>query len=559
MPQDYQLFDIQFFGQPNAGRYSVAVTCPLVPGEPVGEFISPSNNADYQARFAQLQALDTDEDMLIALGRQLFDALFQGQIRDAYTNARAALKPGQGMRLRFSIDPRQLPEVAGLPWEFLCDAEERPLVLYDTPIVRYLPRFAAPPTIATPRPLRILLTAAAPGPDSEEARQLERVRTTLADLVQNGSVVLEIEPHLTIEALDRRLHEGFHLWHFVGHGKLTSDASSGVLVLEDGEGSEIDFSARDLRVMLNAARDQQRQPDAAQLQLILLDACNSAQLTTRPYRSIAPALMLENIGAVIAMQFKTAKEATQPFARSFYQALIAGEALDTCVMRGRLAVSRVTRLRNPDWGIPTVYTRAPDARLFVPPADNQASTDSATRPATSPPSSAQSDVQGSAPSSSTVGVSSATPGHEQAEDTGYEQRVAELNGVLAGLRSKRALLQVKNAKGQLTIGEQLDLQDTEKDFDMQRRALLELRQEWLATLERRAAQPGRKNDATLGGQLADMRAIVLEETLAVRQRDLELLRASYRIQPSDRARAQVQEKINAVQAEIETLKHQRNP
>ena len=38
-----------------------------------------------------------------------------------------------------------------------------------------------------------------------------------------------------------------------------------------------------------------------------------------------------------------------------------------CVSEGPKAVMNVTGLRNPDWGIPVIYTRAADGRLFVPP------------------------------------------------------------------------------------------------------------------------------------------------------------------------------------------------
>lgn len=554
---EYILFDLQFF-PPAQGRYSVAVNCPLLQGDAVGEFVSPAADPDYAARYARLQALDTDEDLLIALGRQLFAALFQGQIRDAYTAARSALKNDQGLRLRFNIDPRQLPEVAGLPWEFMCDDEEQPLVLYDTPIVRYLPRFAAPPTIKTPRPLRLLLSAAITEPKFDVTRELEQVRLTLGEFEQSGAIEVVVEEHLTIDRLEERLREGFHLWHFIGHGKLNSDGSSGMLVFEDTDGEAADFGARDLRVMLNDSK----------LQVIILDACNSAQLTTRPYRSIAPSLMLANIGAVIAMQFGSPQENTRPFARDFYRALAAGEPLDSCVMRGRKAVQRVSRLRNPDWGIPTVYTRAPDAQLFLP---GDTPTETLTTPsstAAQPPVAGQNgginvsignnNVLSDSPISVNTGGAPQSSSRERAEDSSYEERAGELSTQLAALRQKRSMMQIKNAKGQLSIGEQLDLQDTEKDLDAKRAELLTVRQDRLAQLERRAAQPGRASDSALAADLADMRAIVVEETLAVRQRELEKQQGLFRIQPSDRGRAQVQQKIDALQAEIADLKRRRD-
>lgn len=569
---EYILFDLQFF-PPNQGRYSVAVNCPLVQGDATGDFISPAADPEYATRYAHLQALDTDEPLLVALGRQLYSALFQGQIRDAYTTARGQLKEDQGLRLRFNFDPRQVPEIAALPWEFLCDDEDQPLVLDNTPIVRYLPRFTPPPTIVTPHPLKILLSAAVTDPKSDVARELKVVRETLAALEQAGAVEVAVEEHLTIERLEARLREGFHLWHFIGHGKLSADGTSGQLVFEDADGEAAAYSAGDLKIVFNDVRDwKQRQRDPAlrgpNLQVVILDACNSAKLATRPYGSIAPALMLENVGVVVAMQFGSPQENTRPFAEKFYQALSEGEPLDACVMRGRRAVVRATRLRNPDWGIPTVYTRAPDARLFLPgdtaaeqPATKLAST--AQPPANNPAggitvSVGNNNVLSDSPISVSAGGAAQPSSREGAENNSYQERADDLGQELAGLRQKLRILQLKKAKGQLTLGDTIELDDSQKEFDAKREALLLVRQERLAQLERRAAQPGRASDSALAADLADMRAIVVEETLAVRQRELEKQKDSMRFQPNDHKRAEVQQKIDALQAEITDLKRQRD-
>ncbi len=545
MPQEYVLFDLQFFEQ-SAGHYNVSVTCPLVPGDTTGLFSSPASDTEYQQRFERLQALDTDEDLLIALGRQLFSALFQGRVRDAYITARGKLTAGQGLRLRFNIDPRQLPEVAGLPWEFLCDEDDQPLVLLDTPIVRYLPRFAAPPTIATPRPLKILLTAAVTEPAFDVTRELDAMRATLAELAGEGTIELAIEEHLTGDILEQRLREGFHMWHFIGHGKLNRDGSSGLLVFEDASGEAEDVSARELGIILR---------DSA-LQLIILDACNSGRLTTRPYRSLAPALMLADIGAVIAMQFKAPQEATRPFARAFYQALIAGEAIDSCVTRGRRAVMLKSRLRNPDWGIPTVYTRAPDARLFAPP-DAPTPPPPVEQPARSQPGGgiSVSIGDGNTLNNSPITIGATPPGsREAADDQRYDQQLGELLTLLASTRSARAILLKKQATQQSSVGDLTALADAEAAYDRLQRQLVDLRKTRLSDLERRAAQPGGPRDQ----QIADLRAAIADESLEITRRELFKLEGQLRIQTNARDSARVQAQIKATQDEIADLVRQRN-
>jgi hypothetical protein len=352
---DYALFDIRIRGA-GPERYDVDVQSALG-GDASGVFVSPSGDADFQAQIKRLQALDTDEELLLAIGQRLFRELFQGPIKEVYARSQGKLKQDQGLRLRFTIDPAQT-DLASLPWEFLCDPDQGPLTLLDAPIVRYLPQQSSPPAIEAALPLRVLLTSAVTPPPADVGRELAEVRAALAELEQSGQVKLRVEEHLTRTKLQRLLREGFDVWHFAGHGALSQDQRSSALVFEDATGDADKVSGFEIGILLNRSG----------LQLILLDACDSGQLTTEPYRGIAPALIRAQIGAVVAMQFKVPTEATRPFAVEFYRAVTEGFPIDACVTEGRKAVMAVTGLRNPDWGIPVVYTRAPDGRLFSPPA-----------------------------------------------------------------------------------------------------------------------------------------------------------------------------------------------
>jgi len=352
---DYALFDIRIRGA-GPERYDVDVQSALG-GDASGVFLSPTGDPSFQQQIARLQALDTDEELLIEIGQRLFRELFQGGIKEVYTRSQGRLKPDQGLRLRFTIDPAQTA-LASLPWEFLYDPDQGPMVLLDAPIVRYLAQQAAPPVLESPLPLKVLLTGAVTPPQADVEREISEVRAALQELEQSGHVAIRVEEHLTRTKLQRLLREGFQIWHFAGHGGLSRDKRSSALVFEDTSGDADTVSANELGILLNRSG----------LQLILLDACNSGELTTAPYRSIAPALIRAQVGAVVAMQFKVPTEATRPFAGEFYRALAEGFPIDACVTEGRKAVMAATGLYNPDWGIPVVYTRAPDGRLFAPPA-----------------------------------------------------------------------------------------------------------------------------------------------------------------------------------------------
>jgi CHAT domain-containing protein len=351
MFKDYALFDIRIR---NAGSEQYAIDFrSVLGGDETDSFIPPTSNPAYQQLAEQLQRFEIDEDGLVELGQLLFQSLFTGKLKEVYTRSQGRLKDNQGLRLRFDIDPA-LVEIARLPWEFLYDPDQGPLAMLDAPIVRYLSQQAAPPTLQAALPLKVLVTGAVTPPEPDVNRELTEVRAALADLEQKGQVTIQIEEHLTRTKLQRLVRSGFHIWHFIGHGALSRDGSSGTLLFEDASGAADAVSARELGIFLNRSG----------LQLIVLDACGSAQLMTDPYRSIAPALIRAQVPAVVAMQFKVPQEATRAFAGEFYRTLAEGFPLDACVTEGRKAVLGMSGLRNPDWGIPVVYTRAPDGRLF---------------------------------------------------------------------------------------------------------------------------------------------------------------------------------------------------
>jgi hypothetical protein len=348
----YLDFEIQI-GAQDAGLFSVSVSGPG--GEARGLLRLPIDNPDYAALAARLQRLDTDELTLVGIGQFLFDALFQGPVRDVYTRSQGALSEREGLRLRLHIAPGAA-QVVALPWELLYDPDQGPLALLDTPIVRFLPQQDKLPSMAAPLPLRVLLTAAQTPPAVDVERELAAAQEALSAMADRVQVT--VEPHLTTARFQSLLRSGFHVWHFVGHGGFARDGATGQLLFEDASGDAEAVSALQIGIMVNRSG----------LRLVVLDACSSAQVATDPFRSIAPALIRAQVPAIVAMQFKVPEEATAAFASEFYRALTEGLPIDGCVTEGRRAVMNVSGLGRADWGIPVVYTRAQDGRLFDAPA-----------------------------------------------------------------------------------------------------------------------------------------------------------------------------------------------
>jgi hypothetical protein len=335
-----------------ANHYALDVSSSLG-GDAHGTLRLPTDDPAFQALVGRLERLDVDEDMLVELGQMLFRTLFQGQIKDVYIRSQGALGPGQGLRLRFNIDTADTL-AAGLPWEFLADPDQGPLAMLDMPVVRYLPQQTKLPMLATALPLKVLLSAAQPTPALETARELDEIQVALDELALGNRVRITVEPHLTIGKLQKFLREGFHVWHFIGQGELSKDRRTGLLNFEDPNGGADPVSALQLGVLLNRG----------ELRLALLNCGSSSALMVAPFRGVASALIRAQVPAVITMQMTAPQEATRAFAGEFYRALAAGFPIDACVTEGRRAIMGVTGLSVPDWGIPVVYTRAPDGKLF---------------------------------------------------------------------------------------------------------------------------------------------------------------------------------------------------
>jgi len=537
----YALFDIRIRGA-GPGRYSIEVHSDLG-GDASGDLVSPAADPAYQQLAERLQRLEAGEDELIELGQILFQALFQSKIKETYTRAQGRLQDQQGQRLRFDIDPA-LTEITALPWEFLYDPDQGPLALLDAPIVRYLAQQAPTPTLAAQLPLKVLVTGAVTPPAPAVERELAEVRAALSELEARGYVTIQVEEHLTQASLQRRLREGFQIWHFIGHGGTSRDGRSGTLLFEDGTGSSKAVSAAELNILLNRSG----------VRLVMLDACGSAEIRIDPYRSIAPALIRAQIPAVIAMQMTVPQDATRAFAGEFYRALAEGFPIDACVTEGRKAVVGATGLRNPDWGIPVVYTRAESGRLFERPAAP------ATVPA--PPQTSgvnisignNNQLAGSNIIVDNVGNTStagSTFGGQAAPapENGFDQQIAALESQIATLSRVINVLKEKKARMSVTADSAtvLDLEDHEQAQLAAVGQLVALREGRVKQLER---APGGSNAALL----ADARQALIKDQIRRDRLELRILEEKTILFAG--SRSPYDQKIAALKSQIAELERQ---
>ncbi len=253
------------------------------------------------------------------------------------------------------------PQLAGLPWEYLYDAEGQGFLALSarTPVVRYLELSEGLGTLLVEPPLRVLAVISTPRGYralAEADEEWRRLRAALEPLLRAGLIEVERLEHPTPDALETRLRAGLpvHVLHFVGHGGFSALRDEGVLVFEDENGDGLPLGGPSLAYLLQ---------DHPSLRLAVLNACNGARSShENAFAGTAQVLVRHGVPAVIAMRSEVMDETACGFAEKLYRALAAGLPIDACVGEARRSLAAE---QNPEWGTPVLYLRATDGRLFA--------------------------------------------------------------------------------------------------------------------------------------------------------------------------------------------------
>jgi hypothetical protein len=111
----------------------------------------------------------------------------------------------------------------------------------------------------------------------------------------------------------------------------------------------------------------------------VLNACQSAIATGQPaLMGVAPSLVRSEIPAVIALQAPIPDAVARAFTKTLYEEMIKGKPLDTIVTEMRVDAYGTTR-PYARWGIPVLFMRAPDGKLWVTGDEDEEEADSPKR------------------------------------------------------------------------------------------------------------------------------------------------------------------------------------
>jgi tetratricopeptide (TPR) repeat protein len=305
------------------------------------------------------------ERVLRDFGREIFRSVFENDpIREFYARSKGEAKD---LRIKLRIESAEL---AGLPWEYLYEEKEMPgFVSLRLPIVRYLATAGKAGQMGVKGPLRILGMIADPAtgewPKLNVVKERDRINKGTDRLQREGLVDFQWVSGGTGKDLMNKLQEGeWHVFHFIGHGGVeepdangatSSFDESGFIVMVDEDGKPVRKFASDLATMLMGARNS--------LRLVVLNCCESAKVNVGD-KFGNPAIGLMRTGwlpAVIAMQFPITDDAAIRMSEGFYTALANNRPVDDAITFARRLIQDQSRV---EWGIPVLYMRSIDGRIF---------------------------------------------------------------------------------------------------------------------------------------------------------------------------------------------------
>lgn len=378
-PLRYEDFNLEMTDLQEDGTFTVRVIGQTPGGEMrADEAESATYDADALSMLLRkLEARRLKEDEVIELGEALAQMMLPGRVGELFDDSlKAVANAGKGLRVRLRTEPLDL---AALPWEYVYQ-QKTPgekvgqdfLALQDNvSITRYETTGAPLPAFAGKEKLRIV--AALASPLDQDILELEKdkkaIQAAVAELESHlddgqGAIESVVLEQTTRAALLNAL-DSADIFHFSGHGIFEGTELSpegkllkkGRIILETENAESDRFESGQLATVLRGAG----------VRMVVLGACESAARDEGgAWTGVAPALVREEVPAVVAMQFKVLDKNAALFIAHLYTRVLGGYSIDEAVAHGRRAifVHSDKGAAERDWGVPVIYLRAPDGILF---------------------------------------------------------------------------------------------------------------------------------------------------------------------------------------------------
>ncbi len=318
---------------------------------------------------------------LVALGQQLYNALFQGTLRDSWITAQGiAQNHQQVLRLRLGLKDTKL---ARLPWEVMHQGD-RPIATGSyIAFSRYQSGMSGAsrlpsrniPQLSTDGGIKVLMVIASPA-DQVRLNLLKqeaiRLQAELDRKTQSGGAHLpEIELSVLEqpgrEELTQALEQGnYHVLHYSGHSNF--GANGGEIYLVSGRtGLTETLCGDDLAGLLVNNN----------IQMAVFNSCLGTYAATSEnnpdtgQRNLTETLVKRGIKSVLAMSERIPDEVALTLTQLFYRNLSQGYAVDLCVSRMRQGLISAYSSHQLYWALPILYLQPEfdgylDPEVYIP-------------------------------------------------------------------------------------------------------------------------------------------------------------------------------------------------
>ncbi len=301
---------------------------------------------------------------LVALGQQLYNALFQGTLRDSWITAQGiAQNHQQVLRLRLGLKDTKL---ARLPWEVMHQSD-RPIAT--GPYIafsRYQSGMSGAsrlpsrniPQLSTEGGIKVLMVIASPA-DQVRLDLLKqeaiRLQAELERNTQGGDHLPEIELSVLEqpgrEELTQALERGnYHVLHYSGHSNFGANGGEIYLVSARTGLTETLYGDDLAGLLVNN-----------NIQMAVFNSCLGTYAATsdsKPdtgQRNLTETLVKRGIKSVLAMSERIPDEVALTLTQLFYRNLSQGYAVDLCVSRMRQGLISAYSSHQLYWALPILY------------------------------------------------------------------------------------------------------------------------------------------------------------------------------------------------------------
>lgn len=341
-------------------------------GEPSGSFRYRHYQDEVTKKIQAIQqSQQANADTFRSLGELLFNILFDDVLRQDFVNFyHQMILDKQLLRVELDINERVLPEVAAIPWEFLClpaSANLGNIWISTDPNIAFARRrsqwiMAPSIQVESRERLRVALVIANPTGSSDLGVVIyDKVQTALEKLAQDQPDRIELLPIVnpaTPEAIDTILEKKPHIFHFIGHGRLLNKAREEIgeiALIDDIFNEALWVDANFFSELLNRHRPS----------VVMLQACEGGMLSTsQAFVGIASRIVQQNIPVVVAMQHQISNISASRFAYRFYERLAQDYPVDIAVQDGRRGIAINTQYQKRDFATPVLFMRVQDGYLF---------------------------------------------------------------------------------------------------------------------------------------------------------------------------------------------------